>query len=203
MAYPILKTPRLVLRAWRDDDLPAFAALNADPRVMRFFMETLNRAESDAWVQRTRAHFDTHGFGLWALEAPGASSFIGFTGLSVIGFQAHFTPAVDIAWRLACEYWGRGYATEAAQAALRFGFQELRLDEIVSFAVPHNLRSRRVMERIGMTHCTTEDFEHPRVPAGHPLCRHVLYRLSRDDWARSGGSAAGQALPAIPPGPVP
>ncbi len=185
MSYPTLTTPRLLLRMWRDADLPAFAAMNADPQVMELFPELLERAESDALVRRIRAHFDEHGFGRWAVEVPGVAEFIGFVGLSVVDFRAAFTPAVEIGWRLATPHWGKGYATEAARAVLRFGFNQLRLDEIVSFTVPHNQRSRRVMERIGMTYIATDDFEHPRLPVGHPLRLLVLYRLSREAWARA------------------
>ncbi len=181
----MLRTSRLVLRPWRSEDLPAFAAINADPRVMEFFPKVLDQAESDAMTTRVRTHFERRGFGLWAIEVVGAVDFIGFTGLCVTGFEAHFTPCVEIGWRIAYDHWGRGYATEAARAAVKFGFQDLRLEEIVSFTVPDNLRSRRVMERLGMTHSSADDFEHPNLPGGHPLRRHVLYRLSREAWKRT------------------
>ena len=177
-----LATERLRLRAWTADDLAPFAALNADPRVMAYFPACLDRAQSDAMVARTRAHFARHGFGWWAVEAPGVARFIGFVGLSVPSFQAPFMPCVEIGWRLAAEHWGRGYATEAARAALAFGFNDLGLEEIVSFTVPANLPSRAVMERLGMTRNPADDFEHPNLPAGHALRRHVLYRLRRSDW---------------------
>lgn len=184
---PQLATPRLVLRGWRDSDLPAFAAMNADPQVMAFFPRTYGRAESDGLVARIRDHFRRHGFGFWAVEAPGAAPFIGFVGLWISDFAAPFTPCVEIGWRLAPRYWGRGYATEAAHASLRFGFETLQRDEIVSFTAAGNLRSRRVMERIGMTRDAAGDFDHPMLPDGSPLRRHVLYRLSRADWeARTG-----------------
>lgn len=179
---PDLRTARLWLRPWREADLPAFAALNADSRVMEHFPGTLSREESDAMVARAREHFARHGFGFWAVEVPGVSDFIGFIGLGVPSFETHFTPCVEIGWRLAAEHWGHGYASEGARAALRFGFEQLKLDEIVSFTVPVNLRSRRVMERIGMRYDPTGDFNHPRIAEGHPLRRHVLYRLSRDEW---------------------
>ena len=177
----MLTTPRLRLRAWRDADLPAFAALNADPAVVEFLPGRLDRAESDAMTTRVRAHWAEHGFGLWAVEVPGGTPFIGYVGLSVPRFEAAFTPCVEIGWRLAAAHWGHGYATEAARAALAYGFGELRLAEMVSFTVPANRRSRAVMERLGMHRDPAEDFDHPGLPAGHPLQRHVLYRLGRPE----------------------
>jgi RimJ/RimL family protein N-acetyltransferase len=178
-ATATIQTPRLQLRPWRDEDLAPFAELNADPRVMEFFPRTLDRTESDAMVARIRGHFARHGFGLWAVEVPGVAEFIGFVGLAVPRFEAHFTPCVEIGWRLAREHWGRGYATEAARAVLEFGFRDLALQEIVSFTAATNLRSRAVMERIGMTRSPDDDFDHPALPEGHPLRPHVLYRASR------------------------
>lgn len=176
---PTIRTPRLRLRDWRDEDLAPFAAMNADPTVMEFFPRPLDRAESDAAVGRIREHFARHGFGLWAVEVPVAAEFIGFVGLSVPRFEAHFTPCVEIGWRLAREHWGRGYANEAARAVLDFGFGEMGLDEVVSFTAAGNARSRAVMERIGMTRSPGDDFDHPALPEGHPLRRHVLYRVRR------------------------
>jgi ribosomal-protein-alanine N-acetyltransferase len=174
---PVLTTERLVLRGWRDEDLAPFAALNADPRVMEHFPSTMTREESDAFVDYIGRHFAEHGFGLWAVEAPGFAAFVGFVGLNVPSFHAHFTPCVEVGWRLAVGAWGKGYATEAACAALAYGFDEAGLDEIVSFTVPMNTRSVAVMKRLGMRY--DGDFEHPRLPEGHPLQRHVLYRLER------------------------
>jgi RimJ/RimL family protein N-acetyltransferase len=179
---PILTTARLRLRQWREEDLAPFAALNADPQVMEFFPKVLTRAESDAVAGRIRDHFARHGFGLWAVEAPGAADFVGFVGLAVPSFEAHFTPCVEIGWRLAREHWGHGYATEAASAALAFGFGARALEEIVAFTVPANIPSRRVMGRLGMRRLPSDDFEHPAIPDGHPLRSHVLYRLRRADW---------------------
>jgi len=179
---PTLATARLRLRPWRDDDLAPFAALNADPRVMEFFPAALDRAQSDALAARIRAHLGERGFGLWAVEVSGVAPFAGFVGLSVPRFEAHFTPCVEIGWRLAREHWGRGYATEGAVAALAFGFRDLGLTEIVSFTAPANQPSRRVMSRLGMTRDPRDDFDHPALPAGHALRRHVLYRLSRAAW---------------------
>lgn len=175
---PTIKTERLVLRPWGKEDLGPFAALNADPRVMEFLPRTLDRRESDALAAHIEAHFERHGFGLWAVEVPGVSPFVGFVGLSVPTFKAHFTPCVEVGRRLASEQWGRGYATEAARETLRFGFAELLLPEIVSFTVPENLRSRAVMERLGMTRSSTDDFLHPSLPEGHPLKPNVLCRLT-------------------------
>jgi ribosomal-protein-alanine N-acetyltransferase len=188
MRGPVLTTGRLRLRGFADQDLAAFAALNADPRVMEFFPRTLDRGESDALAARIRDHFARHGFGLWAVEVPGVEAFIGFVGLSVSTFQAHFTPCVEIGWRLARAHWGRGYATEAAGAALAFGFRDLGLGAIVSFTAPANQRSRQVMERLGMTRSAADDFEHPGLPEGHPLRPHVLYRLTRAAWQAAAAS---------------
>jgi ribosomal-protein-alanine N-acetyltransferase len=187
---PELHTPRLLLRAWRDDDGQPFARLNADPRVMEHFPATLTAAESDALVERIGAHFAAHGFGLWAVEIPGVTPFAGFVGLSVPAFDAHFTPCVEIGWRLGTEHWGRGYASEGARAALEFAFRSVGLFEVVSFTVPANLRSRRVMERLGMRHSPADDFDHPQLPAEHRLRRHVLYRLSRAAWIETRRDAA-------------
>ena len=172
-------TERLILRPWRDDDLAPFAALNADPTVMEHFPATLSRAESDALAARIRADMAERGFGLWAVEAPGVAAFVGFTGLSVPRFEAHFTPCVEIGWRIAREHWGRGYAPEAARAALAHAFGPLGLDEIVSFTTADNRNSRRVMEKLGMAHNPADDFDHPNLAPGHPLRRHVLYRIRR------------------------
>lgn len=177
------RTPRLLLRRWRDSDREPFARMNADPAVMQHFPGVLERAASDALVDRIEAHFAQHGFGAWAVEVAGGEPFLGFVGLAHVGFAAHFTPAVEIAWRLARSAWGRGYATEAAGEACRIGFEDLRLPEIVSFTVPANLRSRAVMERSGMTHDPRDDFDHPNLAEGHPLRRHVLYRLPAERWA--------------------
>jgi RimJ/RimL family protein N-acetyltransferase len=174
-----LRTSRLVLRQWRDSDLAPFAELNADPEVMLHYPSTLTRAQSDAWVVGARALIASRGWGLWAVEVVDGAPFIGFVGLSQPRFEAHFTPAVEIGWRLAREHWGRGYATEGARAAIAFAFEELGLEEIVSFTTVANDRSRRVMERVGMTHDPADDFDHPLLAPGDPLRPHVLYRLRR------------------------
>ena len=170
-------TARLRLRGWRDEDLAEFAALNADPQVMEHLPSVLSRAESDALAARIRAELAERGFGLWALEVSGAAPFVGFTGLAVPRFRAHFTPCVEIGWRIAREHWGRGYATEAARAALAFGFERVGLDQVVSFTAAGNAPSRRVMEKLGMTRDPADDFDHPALAPGHPLRRHVLYRI--------------------------
>jgi ribosomal-protein-alanine N-acetyltransferase len=182
-----MRTARLVLRAWRDDDRAPFAALNADPEVMAHFPSTLSRAASDRLVDAIVEAWQTNDIGLWAVEVADADRFVGFVGLSRPSFEAHFTPAVEVGWRLAREAWGHGYATEAARAAVAFGFDRVGLHEIVSFTVPGNERSRRVMERLGMAHDPADDFDHPKLPDGHPLRRHVLYRLPRAGWAGQRG----------------
>ena len=147
---------------------------------MEFFPKPLDRAESDTLADRIRDTFTRRGFGFWAVEIPGVADFIGFVGLSTPQLpETHFTPCVEIGWRLAHEHWGSGYASEAARAALDFGFRSLALDQIVSFTTPANWRSRRVMDRIGMCRTPADDFDHPAIPDGHPLRRHVLYRIDR------------------------
>ncbi|HTS15010.1 MAG TPA: GNAT family N-acetyltransferase, partial [Candidatus Sulfotelmatobacter sp.] len=180
---PWLATPRLVLRRWRQADLEPFARLNADPEVMRFFSHPLSRAESDAFAGRIEAQFDQHGYGLWALERRTDGAFLGFTGLADQTFEAAFTPCVEVGWRLARQAWGQGYATEAARETLRFGFETVGLPEIVSLTPVVHARSRRVMERLGMRHDPADDFDYAPLPAGDPHRRHVLYRLSRAEWA--------------------
>jgi ribosomal-protein-alanine N-acetyltransferase len=187
MMLPVLETRRLRLRPFRDDDLEGLAALCADPEVMRYFPETLDRAAAAALGVRIRAHFDRHGFGPWSVEIKGETAYAGFIGLMVPAFDAHFTPCVEVGWRLAQLYWNRGYATEGAQAALKHGFGKLRCGEIVSMTVPGNRRSRAVMERLGMRRDPADDFDHPNMPEGHLLRRHVLYRLTRQDWISSAG----------------
>lgn len=179
---PEVRTDRLLLRGWREDDLAPFAAMNADPRVTQHLSRALTREESDAFVAWIVEAWATRGYGQWAMERLDSGGFIGFTGLSAPSFEAPFTPAVEVGWRLAPDAWGNGFATEAAEAALRFGFETVSLDEIVSFTVPANVRSRAVMERLGMTHDPADDFDHPRFPEGHRLRRHVLYRLDRATW---------------------
>jgi RimJ/RimL family protein N-acetyltransferase len=185
-----LQTKRLMLRQWREGDLEPFATLNADPEVMRYFPAPLTREESDALVGRASAKIEEQGWGLWAVEVVGQTPFAGFVGLAAPGFDAHFTPAVEVGWRLAREQWGKGYATEGARAALAFGFDELGLAEVVSFTSVANERSRRVMERLGMARDPADDFDHPLLPPAHPVRRHVLYRPQRTQWNQSREASA-------------
>jgi RimJ/RimL family protein N-acetyltransferase len=177
-----LNSARLLMRQWRDDDLKVFAAMCADPQVMRYFPAPLSRLESAKLIGRIRGHFAEYGFGLWALERQDTGEFIGFTGLNLVGFDAHFTPAVEIGWRLAREHWGLGFASEAAWTVLGCGFEQLELDEIVSFTAVSNLSSQKVMQAIGMHHRPSDDFPHPKLKDGHPLKPHVLYRINRKGW---------------------
>jgi len=175
------ESDRVLLRQWRDGDRGAFAELNADPRVMEYFPSLLSRAESDAMVDRCSALITERGWGFWAAELKGSKAFIGFVGLHVPSDELPFSPCVEIGWRLACGHWGKGYATEAAMAALRVGFETLCLDEIVSFTTLGNVKSEAVMERLGMT--ATDTFDHPALPAESPLRRHRLYRITSKQFA--------------------
>ncbi len=175
----MLQTQRLILRSWQLSDLEPFAQMNADGEVMKYFPATLSRQESNQMVERIEKHHQIHGFGLWAVEERSTGSFIGFVGLNVPSFQAHFTPTVEVGWRLARPFWGQGYATEGAKKAIDYGFEVIGLSEIVSFTSQLNLRSIAVMKRLGMTYQPADDFDHPRLPTAHPLQRHVLYRLLR------------------------
>jgi RimJ/RimL family protein N-acetyltransferase len=177
VSTPVVRTPRLLLREWRPYDRAPFAALNADTRVMEHFPSTLPRRQSDALARRSEQHFARHGFGPWVVEVPGVAPFIGFVGLVVPAFEAHFTPCVEIGWRLAAEHWGQGYATEAALASAAYAFDTLGIEQLVSFTTPSNVRSQAVMGRIGMTRDPADDFDHPRMPPGHRLRRHLLYRM--------------------------
>lgn len=173
-----LTTDRLCLRQWRDEDREPFAALNADTRVMKFFPSVLSRADSDALMDRCQSLITEQGWGFWAVEKRDNGAFIGFVGLNRPLHDLPFTPCVEIGWRLGFDHWGKGYATEAAQAALRTGFEQLAFPEIVSYTPLKNKRSRAVMERLGMRD-TGETFEHSAVPPDSPLRLHCLYRLSR------------------------
>ena len=188
-AVPRLRTDRLLLREWQDRDLAPFAALNADPAVVAFLSGPLTRAESDGFVDRMRVHWAEDEFGLWAVERLDDGAFLGFAGLARPAWAPEPTP--EIGWRLAAFAWGRGYATEAAAAAMRFGFDVVGLDEIVSYTTVSNARSRRVMEKLGMARRDPSapfDFQYERLPDGHPHRPHVTYRLSRADWAAGDSS---------------
>ncbi|WP_193163812.1 GNAT family N-acetyltransferase [Microbulbifer hainanensis] len=175
------QTARLQLRQWRDSDRAPFAAMNADARVMEFFPALLSRAESDAAVDRQIAHIDQHGWGFWAVERMADQRFIGFVGIKNVTDDMPFAPAVEIGWRLAPEFWGQGYATEAARASLQVAFAQLQLVDVVSFTVVSNRRSRAVMEKLGMRE-DPQNFLHPALPVGHPLQEHCLYRIARDSF---------------------
>ena len=176
---PTLTTPRLLLRGWQESDRAPFAAMSADPEVMKFYMMPLTRAESDMFIARMCERFTADGLGFFAVEQRDTGAFIGAVGLARLRFDAHFTPAVEIGWRLARDAWGQGFASEAALAALQHGFAAQGLKEIVAFAVVANAASRKVMDRIGMVRDAAGDFDHPSVPQGHPSRRHVLYRARR------------------------
>ena len=176
---PKIETPRLILRRWRDSDRAPFAEINADPLVMEQLPRVLSREESDTMVDRIEKHFAERGFGLWAAELRATGAFIGYIGLATPRFEAAFTSCVEIGWRLAQKSWGQGLATEGARGVSAYAFADLQLPEIVSFTVPANLRSLRVMKKLGMSRDPREDFDHPSLPEGHRLRRHVLYRLKR------------------------
>jgi 3-dehydroquinate dehydratase/shikimate dehydrogenase len=185
-----VRTERLILRSWHEEDLEPFAQLNADPRVREYFPGLLSRQESDASVKLASDHIERYGWGLWAASLLQTGEFIGFIGLGEVPFTAPFnklTPAVEIGWRLAFNHWEKGYATEGALAALKYGYEILNLEEIVSFTAVANQRSRNVMEKIGMHHDPEDDFDHPKLSEGDPLRRHALYRLKRDEWQKLQG----------------
>lgn len=177
----LLETPRLWLRQWQASDKPLFASMNTDPEVMRHFPSTLNRTESDAFVDRISALIDERGWDFWAIELKLTREFIGFTGLHTLRPEYPFAPGVEIGWRLAKAYWGHGYATEAAAASLRYGFEQLQLSEVFSFTTVGNRRSQAVMQRLAMVN-TQHNFTHPNIPASHPLAEHVLYKITEAQW---------------------
>lgn len=182
----MIQTERLRLRPWRESDREPFARLNADPHVMRYFPAPLSPPESDTMADLIEAQMAARGFTLYAAELRETGAFIGFIGLSVPSFEAHFTPCVEIGWRLAADWWNRGLATEGARAVLRHGFDALRLDEVVAMTAAVNLPSRRVMEKLGMTYDAADDFDHPRISPGHPLRPHVLYRAAAANFPKNG-----------------
>lgn len=177
-----IETARLVLRPWVEEDRKPFAEMSADAFVMEHLLPPGGSEGASGWIDRQMAHLADHGFCFWALEEKESCAFVGSVGLLKVGYEAHFTPAVEVGWRLARRFWGRGYAPEAAGASLRFGFEALDLKEIVANTAIRNINSRRVMEKLGMSHDTQDDFDHPRIPEGHPLRRQALYRLLKNHW---------------------
>lgn len=182
-----LETDRLILRPWRESDRAPFAALNADPYSMRFFPKTMSRAESDAMVDAMIASMEQNGWGGFALERKADGAFIGLTGIGRPRFEASFTPCFELGWRILKEHEGNGYVTEAARECLRLGFEVIGEAQLYAFTVPANLPSQAVMRRIGMTRVEGGDFDHPNVPDGHALKRHVLYRVTREEWEVGAG----------------
>lgn len=181
-----LRTPRLLLRQWKQSDLEPFAKMNADPIVMEHFLSARTFEESKAFVERITECFNTKGFGLFAIELTDTGEFVGFVGLWPSQFDAHFTPCLEIGWRLAKEHWGKGYAPEGARRVLQFAFEELKLDEIFSWCSTTNKNSMRVMEKIGLLRDFDNDFDYPICPEGHRLRRHVLYRLKASEFVAIG-----------------
>ena len=193
-----LLTARLRLRPWTDADRDPFAAMSLYPDVMRYLLAITSRAESDAWIDRQIEHQARHGFCFWAAEDRATGSFVGSVGLLRVGYEAHFTPAVEVGWRIAPAFWGAGLAPEAAEASLRHGFEILRLPEIVANTAPANANSQRVMVKLGMVRDPAEDFDHPRTPHGHPLRRQVLFRMTSDAWRAHAPAPSGATLPSPP-----
>ncbi len=175
---------RLILRSWVDADRQPFADMSADPSVMEYLLPLTPHDAYSTWIDRQRDRLKEHGICFWAVESKKDGAFVGAVGLLPVNYDAHFTPAVEVGWRIARPFWGMGYAPEAAAASIRFGFETLQLPEIVANTVPANQKSRRVMEKLGMVRDTRDDFDHPRISEGHPLRRQVLYRLTRDRWVR-------------------
>ncbi len=177
-----IETERLILREWKEEDKAPFARMNADPMVMEFFPRRLTENDSNHLVDRFQKHFETSGFGFYAVELKKTGDFMGFAGLQAVEMAVPFTPAVEIAWRLDYEYWGKGYATEAAQTVLGHGFTELKLKEIVAYAVHDNSRAIKLIEKIGMKRDPKMDFDYPHLPKDHPLGRFVLYRMAKKQY---------------------
>jgi RimJ/RimL family protein N-acetyltransferase len=176
----IVETPRLILRTWKAEDEAVLARISADPVVMEHFLATQTAAETRQFLDKINQHYQKYGYTLYAVELKATGEVIGFTGLLKVGFEAHFTPAVEIGWRLAKEHWGNGYAPEAAKAVLKMAFEKFNLEKVVSFTAATNKNSQRVMQKIGLQYDSKDDFKHPKLPADHPLCEHVLYQLSKE-----------------------
>jgi RimJ/RimL family protein N-acetyltransferase len=173
----IIETERLILRTWKESDIAPIVALNKDPRVMEFFPSVLTQKQTEEFIKRLEKHFEKHGFTLYPVELKKTHQCIGFVGLATIPFKTAFTPAIEIGWRLAYDYWGKGYATEAAKAVLNYAFNDLKMNKIVSFTTSKNVGSRRVMEKIGMIHNPKYDFNHPKLGKDSPLLKHVFYEI--------------------------
>ena len=180
----VIETERLILRTWQKEDAKAYFQINQDPKVIEFLRGPLTREQVQDFIQYVRHHGEQYGYTTWAVELKETGVLMGFIGLNYVDWPAHFTPAVEIGWRLGSQYWGKGYATEGAKAALAYGFEQCNLHEIVAFTVPANIRSIRVMEKIGLELDINGDFAHPKLPQDHPLSKHILYRLSRSSWQR-------------------
>lgn len=176
------ETKRLILREWQNSDIAPFAAMGQDPLVMEYFPDLLTPEESSGVIDRIKTVFKENGFCFYACELKSTAEFIGFIGLSVPKFKAHFTPCVEIGWRISSEHWGKGYATEGALKCLEVGFEEFNLNEIVSIAVKGNFRSHKVMDKIGMQRDLSSDFLHPNLASTHKLAPHLLYRMSKPLW---------------------
>jgi len=177
-----LNTERLLLRQWKQEDFAPFAELNSDSDVMEYFPSTLSPEQSDDLARLAQKLIAERGWGIWAIELITTGDFIGFVGLHYPDDDLPFTPCVEIAWRLRKQFWGKGYATEAAKESLSFAFSTLQLDEVFAYTAVTNVRSRSVMERLGL-HNTDQNFEHPNLPKGHPLSEHVVYKLSKQTWS--------------------
>lgn len=185
----MIETPRLILRKWRDADRPAFAAINADAEIMRYFPAVMSREESDAYIDRANLKIEEDGCGFFAVERKADGGLIGVAGLAVLRPEYPFEPGYEVGWRFDKTVWSQGYASEAARASLKLGFERFNPKEILAFTVPNNLKSRAVMTRIGMSHDEEGDFDHPNLPEGHALRRHVVYRITREEWLASAPSA--------------
>lgn len=177
-----LETERLILREWRPEDREAFARMNADPMVMEFLPRIMDKDSSDKLMGRFTEHFKKYGYGPYAIELKETGEFVGFVGLRNVEFKSAFTPAVEIAWRLDYEYWGKGYATEAGRRVIEHAFKELKLPEIVAFTVYDNSRTMHIMEKLGMKRDEKGDFDYPTLPKGHPFGKFALYRLKAGDF---------------------
>lgn len=178
----IITTERLILRTWQVEDSEAYFQINQDPKVIEFLAGPITMEQVHHFIQVANNHHEQYGYTFWAIELKKTGELMGFIGLRYIDWELPFAPAVEIGWRLGSQYWGKGYATEGAKAALAYGFEQCNLPEIVSFTVPANVRSIRVMERIGLDRDVKGDFSHPKLPADHPLSKHILYRLTRSSW---------------------